>query len=276
MPDKKADSSGIPLFNEEGASDIDQRLFNNSVRKAMDVLAAFTNAPAPQTIHELAQATGSDRSSVQRAVYTLHKLGYLAHDPVTRRYAVSLRMMDLAFAYLRSDRLTEAALPHMAVLTDRCRESVHLSRIDGWDIIYLVRLPHGQHQHFAGLPGRRRPAFCTSGGRAILSQWEREAARRYIDESPRAQLTPLTTTDPARLMDMLDEARERGYATSDEEVLLGDCGISVPLPIGATGEVAALHVTYSRYAYDRARAEAELLPALMSAGHAIRNVLSAR
>lgn len=276
MTDIKAALNRVHSGGEEGAQDIDQRLFNNSVRKAMDVLDAFTGAPAPQTIQELAQTTGSDRSSVQRAVYTLNKLGYLTHDPVTRRYAVSVRMMDLAFAYLRSDRLTEAALPHMAVLTERCHESVHLSRIEGWDIIYLVRLPHGQHQHFAGLPGRRRPAFCTSGGRAILSLWGREAARRYIEESPREQITPLTVIDPVKLMDIVDEARERGYAISDEEVLMGDCGMSVALPIAKTGEVAALHVTYSRYAYDRARAEAELMPALMSAGHAIRNALSAK
>ena len=256
-------------------SEIDQRLFNNSVRKAMDILSAFTLAPAPQTIQDLVKTTGSDRSSVQRAVYTLHKLGYLTHDPVTRRYAVSLKMMDLAFAYLRSDRLTEATLPHMAALTDRCGESVHLSRLDGWDILYLVRLPRGQHQYFAGLPGRRRPAFCTSGGRAILSLWDREAARHYLQESPREPLTSFTVTDPVRLMDMIDEARERGYATSDEETLLGDCGLSVALPIGKTGEVAALHLTYSRYAYDRSRAMAELLPHLLSAGNAIRHALAA-
>jgi DNA-binding IclR family transcriptional regulator len=267
-------SNGWRSPGEFDPSEVDQRLFNNSVRKAMDVLAAFTTAPTPLTIHELAKTTGSDRSSVQRAVYTLHKLGYLTHDPATRRYSVSLRMMDLAFAYLRSDRLTEAALPHMAALTDRCGESVHLSRIDGWDILYLVRLPRGQHQYFAGLPGRRRPAFCTSGGRAILSQWDRDTARRYIEESPREPLTSFTVTDPVRLMQMIDEARDRGYATSDEEVLIGDCGLSIGLPIGRSGESAALHITYSRYVYDRPRALAELLPHLMAAGNAIRQALT--
>lgn len=119
-----------------------------------------------------------------------------------------------------------------------------------------------------------RSAFCTSGGRAILSLGDREAARQYIEESPREPLTSFTVTDPVRLMEMIDEARERGYATSDEEVLLGDCGLSIALPIGKTSEVAALHITYSRYAYDRSRAMAELLPHIMSSGNAIRHALA--
>lgn len=265
-------------FEEPDADDnIDKRLFNTSVRKAIEVLEAFNGGAPEQTIGQLTAATGADRSSVQRAVYTLQKMGYLNSDTETRRYRVSEKMMDMSFAFLRADRMVEAALAPLAMLSERTGESVHLSRFSGDDIIYLLRWPMGVQQHFASLPGRRLPAFCTSGGRAILSLWPREVMVDFIHATPRDSRTAKTITDPARLIALIDEARETGFARSDGECLLGETAISAPVRYSAaqTGG-AAVHVTMPDSRYTEQELLEKVVPHLKTAAQILGQSMSSQ
>lgn len=269
--------SGQPASEDktDKLADIDTRLFNSSVRKAIEVLEAFNGGAPEQTIGQLTSATGADRSSVQRAVYTLQKMGYLKSDPETRRYRVSERMMDMSFAFLRADRMVEAALSPLALLSERTGDSVHLSRMSGFDIVYLLRWPTGMQQHFASLPGRRLPAFCTSGGRAMLSLWPREAMIEFIQKAPIQARTAKTTTDPDDLINMIDAARERGFARSDGECLIGETALSVPvLYPGFEQSGAALHVTFSADKYTEAEIEKKIIPPLKNAGQMLSQMMN--
>ncbi|MBK0328985.1 helix-turn-helix domain-containing protein [Rhodobacteraceae bacterium F11138] len=255
--------------------EIDKRLFNASVRKAMEVLEAFNGGAAEQTISQLTAATGADRSSVQRAVYTLHKMGYLVGDPDTRRYRVSEKMMDMSFAFLRADRMVEAALAPLAMLSERTGESVHLSRMSGHDIVYLLRWPLGMQQHFASLPGRRLPVFCTSGGRAMLSLWPQDKVREFILSSPREMRTERTITQPDRIIAMVDEARQTGIGRSDGECLIGEVALSAPVRFeGDQTGGAALHVTLHEGKYTEAELADKIIPPLRAAAQYLSQALS--
>lgn len=257
-------------------ADVDTRLFNASVRKAMEVMEAFNHGNSQQTISQLTEATGNDRSSVQRAVYTLQKMGYLSLDPETRRYAVSVQMMDLSFAFLRADRMVEAAIPHLAALSERTGASVHLSRLSGEDIIYLLRWPVGVQQHFANLPGRRRPVFCTSGGRAMLSLWSPERASAFIHGCTRVAVNERTKTDPDEILHEIGLARKRGYARSDGECLVGEIALSAPVRFpGFEQGGAAIAVTFSEDMFSQEEIEATILPALRKAAQGLGFALAA-
>lgn len=250
--------------------DVDTRLFNASVRKAMEVMEAFNHGNSHQTISQLTEVTGNDRSSVQRAVYTLQKMGYLSFDPETRRYAVSVQMMDLSFAFLRADRMVEAAIPHLAALSERSGASVHLSRMVGDDIIYLLRWPVGVQQHFANLPGRRRPVFCTSGGRAMLSLWSPDRAAAFIQGCNRVAINERTKTDPDEILREISIARERGYARSDGECLVGEIALSAPVRFpGFEQGGAAIAVTFSEGIFSQDDIDQTILPALRKAAQGL-------
>ena len=258
-----------------GDHNIDKRLFNESVRKAICVLEAFNGGAPELTIGQLTTATGADRSSVQRAVYTLQKMGYLNSDPDTRRYRVSEKMMDMSFAFLRADRMVEAALSPLAMLSERTGESVHLSRLSGYDIVYLLRWPLGMQQHFASLPGRRLPAFCTSGGRAMLSLWDKDAVYDFIHTCPRKTRTPHTITDPDRLIALIDEARITGIARSDGECLIGETALSAPVHFPDAKEGgAALHVTMQENKYSDDELETKIIPHLKTAAQILGQMIS--
>lgn len=248
---------------------IDERLFNTSLEKAIRILEAFSASSRGMTIQDLTAATGADRSAVQRVVYTLQHLGYLVKDEETKRYVISLKAMDLSFNYLRSERLVERAIPHIANLGEEIDESVHLSRIDGCDIIYLVRWPRGKQKYFASLPGRRRPAFCTSGGRAIISQWPRKQQIEFLQASELNFVTPKTITDISDILEELDKAKAQQYAIVTEECLLGEVAVSAPIFDREGEAIAAIHVTLAKHKWAEQAIIDRIVPPLLSASQGV-------
>ncbi|HEY0201008.1 MAG TPA: helix-turn-helix domain-containing protein, partial [Burkholderiaceae bacterium] len=59
-------------------------LFNQSLEKGLEVLQAFGPQRRSMTLAEVAQATGLNKSSAQRMVFTLEQLGYLRKHARTR------------------------------------------------------------------------------------------------------------------------------------------------------------------------------------------------
>src|SRR5262245_17711807 len=88
-------------------------LFVGSLEKGMRILAAFTERHTEMGFLDLVEATGLEKSAVQRLINTLHKIGYLNRNPETRRYSPSLRCLELANAYLMLDPLVQSAMPKL-------------------------------------------------------------------------------------------------------------------------------------------------------------------
>ncbi|MCA3846656.1 MAG: helix-turn-helix domain-containing protein, partial [Burkholderia sp.] len=70
-------------------------LFNQSLEKGLNVLRAFSAKRRTMTLAEVADAAGMTKSSAQRMVYTLEKLGYIRKHPVTRRYQLTPHVMRI-------------------------------------------------------------------------------------------------------------------------------------------------------------------------------------
>jgi DNA-binding IclR family transcriptional regulator len=82
------------------------------------------------------------------------------------------------------------------------------------------------------------PAFCTAGGRAMLSALPEAEAVALIEGADRTPLTPATLTDPNAILERVREARRLGYGYVDGEVLAGEIALAAPV-LDYTGAVAA-------------------------------------
>src|ERR1700760_2497624 len=96
------------------ASDGPDALFNQSLEKGIAVLRAFSAQRRTMTLPEVAEATSITKSSAQRMIYTLEKLGYVRKHPLTRRYQLTLRAMQIGFNYLAADKLIDMANPSLS------------------------------------------------------------------------------------------------------------------------------------------------------------------
>src|SRR5689334_12818198 len=96
---------------EKPAVEAGSPLFVQSVEKAMKVLTAFDGSKRQLSLSEIASLTDLDNSAAQRFTYTLSVLGYLVKDPATRKYELSVRLLDFTYHYLASSDLVQRAAP---------------------------------------------------------------------------------------------------------------------------------------------------------------------
>lgn len=241
-------------------SNRDNPLFVGSLERGFVILEAFGAGQSEMGVTELAAATGFDKSAAQRFAYSLHVLGYLDKNESTRKYRLSRRALGLAYAYLRSDPLVEVATPYLADLRQSCKQRVDLSVLDGDDILYVVRLQSRREAFGATLIGRRMPAFCSSGGRAMLSLLPPEEALLRVEQCNRRPLTVHTKTDLDTIMAEIEQARADGFAISVQECLIGEIVVSAAIADMNGRPRAAVHIASSLQEFDEAAVRAQLAP----------------
>lgn len=241
--------------------------FVASLEKAMRVLEAFGAERPRMGLTELANATGLDRSSVQRMTTTFHRLGYLDKDPATRRFSPSIRMTELANAYLWSDELVHTAMTRLIELRHSLGETINFSRLDGSDIVYTVRLPSARTSYAAMIPGRRVPALNTSSGRVMLAQCAPEERLACIREWPMRRFTPDTIMSRDAVRELVEEAAETGYSIAVNEIQMNELAVAVA--VGRMGVGGAIHCSVSATLWSRDRLIGEVVPRLRDAANGI-------
>lgn len=232
------------------------------MEKALRVLRAFYGQPGPQSLTDIANATGLGRSAAQRFLYTLKALGYLRQDQSTRRYTLSPKVLDLGYAYLRNDYLVDKAFPYLLEASKRTDGSVNLTELDDTEVIYVSRLPSRNIITADIVLGQRLPAFCTAPGRAMLAGLPQEEAVDIIARSERTRRTEFTITDPDEINDQLAVIRTKGYAISNQETFVGDLSVAAPVRNHGGQVVAAVNIAVPHPRWSVERAE-ETLPAVV-------------
>ncbi len=256
MPKTKAESS------------VQSTLFVGSVAKAFAVLEVFREGVGSASLTEVAELTGLGRSAAQRFTHTLTMLGYLVQDDQTRRYQPGLKLLRLGGAYTSSMRLTEVALPHMVTLGEETAQSVHLSQLDGSDIVYLDRLPRNEVRSLGATTGSARPAVATAPGRCLLAHIPATRLDEVIKMGC-ARFTPRTTIEPSELRVEISRARSQGWAIAVEQIRVGEASAAAPIFGPADRAVAAMSMPVSLDDFGPGEIAERLVPALLGAADAV-------
>jgi IclR family pca regulon transcriptional regulator len=243
-------------------------LFNRSVEKALAILEAFGGERRALSLAQLAVDVGITTSSAQRCVHTLVRLGFLCRDPYAKRWVLTPRALALAHAYLAGHALLEQATTHLIDLNQASGESVSLSEPEGSDMIFIARFPSLKRFYIHMPVGRRLPMYCTASGRAYLSALPAARAQRLVRRSELRALTPYTLTDAATIVRRIHEAREAGYAWSDQECYRGDLSIAAPV-LGVDGEpLAAVNISAPTSRWTLPELRSKLAPLLLQTARA--------
>ena len=207
------------------------------------MLEAFSGAQRTLGLAEIASTARMTVSSAQRCVHTLVRLGYLRRDERIPGWGLTSRTLGLGFPYLAGHPVIEQATTHLVDLNQACGESVSLSESDGVEMVFIARFP-SLKRFFIHMPvGRRLPMYCTASGRAYLSALPREEVRAILQRSTLRKLTPHTLRDIPRILEIVDAARELGYAWANQECYRGDLTIGAAI-LGERGRpVAAVNIS---------------------------------
>jgi len=244
-------------------------LYVGSLEKGLRVLGAFGSGRPSMTLREIAEACGMDKSAAQRFSHTLTQLGYLEKCGDTKRYSLGRKVLELSFNYLRANTLVEAASPVLIDLQKRCGERVNLSLFDDTSIIYAIRQLGKREYYFSSLIGRRMPIYCTSGGRMMLAHLPKEEVNDILRRCTFEALTPKTIHDPAKVRARIAEAREKGYALTVEETVIGEQVVAGAI-LDANGRpAAAVHIAGSLGEWTPTQFEKKFGPMAAETAHAL-------
>lgn len=240
-------------------------LMVGSVEKAFRVLEAFTPTKKSFNLTELAAETGMNKSAAQRFTHSLEHLGYLVKDPVTKRYQLSVRLLERSAAYISSNPLIGRATPYLLHLSKETDETVSLSVLDESDIIFISRFINRNMIHTDVVNGTRLPGYCTAPGIAILAHLPRERAIKLMAGTERKQFTSFTTTDLDTLVAKLDRTVQQGYAIAVSEIFLGDISIAAPVFDVDGSPIGAINIAVPEARYSAEKAAAKFAPLLTAA-----------
>lgn len=203
------------------------------LERALRVLTSFSEDQPTLSAAELSQRTGLASSTMHRLIGTLLGHGLLVRVP-DHRYAIGTRLWELGELSPISLRLRQYAVPHLLRLYEATGENVHLAVLDGAEpraasALYVDRITGRMSFPTVSRAGWRGPLHATGVGKALLATRDEEWLREYF-AAPRLRETTHTITDEVALREELEKIRARGYASTREEMTLGNVSVAASLP----------------------------------------------
>jgi IclR family pca regulon transcriptional regulator len=249
--------------------DAESSLFVQSVEKAMKVLMAFDGSKRQLSLSEVALLTDLDNSAAQRFTHTLAALGYLVKDSATRRYELSVRLLDFTYHYLASNEMVQRATPVLQRLARDTEEACNLTVPEGTDIVFVLRIISRNVLNPNVIVGTRLPAYCTAPGLAMLATWPADDVDALLKRSELVKHTPSTVCDPRKIKARLARIRAAGYAHTEDELYADDISTAAPVLAANGRAIGALNIAVSRARWKEGRDEQRFADLLRDAAASI-------
>ncbi len=221
----------------------DERYLVGGLMRGLDVLRCFDREHQTLSLGEVARLLGWRRTEPFRFLHTLESLGYLHRDPVTKRYRLTTKVLEIGFVALANLPLPELAQPYLERLRDRTNGSAHVGILDGQEVVYIGRAASrailGSTIHI----GSRLPAHATAIGKTLLASHSDAWLRAWLAQHDLKRYTSTTFAEAPAFLHELAQIRERGYAISNAEFEMGIRSVAAPIVDAAGDAVAAVNVS---------------------------------
>ena len=186
--------------------------------RAVAIINAIAESRSDAGLAELAERVHLHKSTAHRILMILESYRIVDRDPQTGRYRLGLRLFELGTIAIGSFNIRERARRHLERLLYEVDETVHLSVLDGGEVMHLDKYEPSRSVRMASRIGRRNPAHCTAVGKAMLAWLPEREVDEILQKHGLQRLTRNTITTPAELKVELNTIRSRGYSIDNEEV----------------------------------------------------------
>src|SRR5215212_10757132 len=185
------------------------------LRKELAILIVLGREEAVENgglgVVRIAELIGREKSQVSRALKVLAESGLVDRDPSTLHYRLGWRFFALA-ARAGEQRLLSVTPPLLERLVKSLGETAHLSVLQGVEVLTVLSKSPPHAVKADGWAGRTVPIYCTSSGRALLFDHDREALQNLLSDVEFRELRPGTVRNVEELEESIALAREQGYA----------------------------------------------------------------
>ena len=247
---------------------VDERLYLQSVARALDVLECFEDSPRVLSLNEIAKMLDINKSAAQRTVNTLLARNYLAKAEGAG-YQLGHKVLDCAFNFLRNNPLVERATPVLSELRKTSSERVDLSLFDFTSLIYALRFQSKRETFYATLVGRRLPVYNSAGGRSCLAHLDDALVREILQRQDRRPVTPKSIVEIDAIMQKIAETRQNMFALSVEEALIGEVVVAAAIRSPSGHPIGAVHMAGSLGEWTPEAFQSRFAPLVVEAARAL-------
>ncbi|MEA2039376.1 MAG: IclR family transcriptional regulator [Thermodesulfobacteriota bacterium] len=200
-----------------------------SVKKAFQILKNISDANRGLGVSELSKDLGISKSTVHGITSVLEELGVVIRDPLTKRYKLGFTLFELGrLAYSNVD-LRALARPAMEDLMKATDSSVFLGVLSSDHVTILDIVESGHNIKITSPIGTKIPVLAGATGKVFMACLPEEQAMKIILSKGLTKYTDNTILNPGRYFQEIRDVRRKGYATDDEEYILGVRAVAAPI-----------------------------------------------
>lgn len=247
---------------------------DKTLLKGLMLLEALADQSGrPVTIQLLAERVGLTKSNTHRTLQTLAHAGYATRDEMSGNYRSTFKLFELGAKQMAQVDVRQFATGQMHALAELTRETVHLSILDGGEVIYVDKIDSPQPVRAYSALGGHAPAYCVATGKILLAFKGPEYVMRYLPEL--VAHSKATITDPKELKVELARAAANGYAINRGEWRESVGGVAAPIFDAFSAPIAAIGISgpLERLSLKRMK---ELTPAVQEAALSVSRAMGYR
>lgn len=181
---------------------------------------------------------GIRSGTTYRMLNTLVDLGYVSRIPESKRFSLTLKILNLGFHAIAHTDLRSLVRPVLRGLVSETSEAASFAVLQGADVLYLERVRAGITRLGVDIRiGTTVPACQTAIGQSILAFLSEQEVARIEARSSATPFISKTLTKP--LSEVLEQIRKDGYLITDSPFAEGLRILAVPVldidgyPVGA-------------------------------------------
>ncbi|MEV6792182.1 IclR family transcriptional regulator [Streptomyces sp. NPDC051320] len=197
--------------------------------RGLRLLTVLADLPAGAGVSAIARQAQLPVSSAHRLLGRLTAEGFVAYDEDARRYALGVRVLELARGFQRTEAGWAGASAPLRRLASRTGLPAIAGVLDGDEVLLVLTAEGTQHLQLRSAEGTRNLWHATSLGKALAAALPDEEREKLLAEGLSA-VTPRTCVDAADLREQLVQVRARGWAEVDEENEIGVRSVAVTVP----------------------------------------------
>ncbi len=232
-------SRGLRILSDVGEAE------RTMAARVLATLEALSIGRDGLSVVELARALGRDKSIVSRQLPPLVELGLVERDE-NGRHRLGWRLFTLA-AQAGDQRLLRLAPQVMRSLSDSTKERIHLSVLQGRDVLTILSESSRREIEAVGWVGRTSPVHSTSSGRALLFDHSDDEIRELLAGVPFPAPGSKAPAGVEELLRRLRQARQHGGALVNREFDEDLAAAAAPVRDFSGRIVAALNVSAPAY-----------------------------
>lgn len=230
---------------------------SKSLIKAIKVLDSFLEKPE-MTIIELAETADMPKTTVFRLANGLEEAGLLVKDRKSSHdvtYRMSLKLLTYGKHVSEQLEYNKIAYPHMKKLNEEIDELVHVTIMEGDEVVYVETVNSSKPVRLVVKVGARAPLYAGSAPKLLLSSKTEEELEDYLNKVELKKRTPNTLVDKEKIKEELEKIRKNGYSISYSENFKATVGMSYPIYNHEGKMVAAIGVSIPDIDHTKEREE---------------------